>query len=129
MQKTTKTCNQCKFVCKKNKICNKFVYGIKEYQVCFYDDFGDGTPICYDESFYDVKDTNSLALVLSYIGCTNIRVFVIYHDGTQKELKMINCVSEEACFLEGSNDLNVKEKNYEINHNKILKIMERDNNL
>lgn len=119
-KKFNKTCEMCKFVCKKNKICKHFIYGIKEYQVCFYNDFGNGIPSCCDESFYDAKNLESTGLALSYIGNPNVRVFVIYYDGTRKELVMINCIDEEASYLDGTNDLNIHNKDYNEKHNKII---------
>lgn len=124
--KNSKFCFQCEFVCKKDKVCRNFKYGIRDYQVCFYDNFGDGVPTCFDESFYSSNDPEQAASALSYVGAPGVRVFVNYHDNSFKELLIVDCEQSEASYLDGTNSLNKHDKNYKQKHDKVLKAMKDD---
>lgn len=118
--KKSKFCFQCRYVCKNDKVCKNFEYGIMDYHVCFYDDFGNGIPTCFDESFYDANDREQVGLAVSYVGSPGIRVFVNYHDNSSKELVLIDCDRNEASYLDGTNELNKYNKDYDKKHKEIV---------
>ena len=59
---------------------------IAQYQVCFYDEDSDGSMYCYDESFYELDESELVLSYTKYIDET-MKVFVIYEDGLKVELE------------------------------------------